>query len=76
MEFNPFGFGPFAPRTEPLKRDPEEPILSDDYPVYPDYWYVVDGKPRRSPIGGDVRGLKIALDANEIRRCDMVARHM
>lgn len=51
-----------------------EPVLEDDYPVYPTYWYVVDGEPKRSPIEGEVRDLKRALKATEIRRCAAVAR--
>ena len=29
-----------------------EPILSDDYPVYDGYWYVLDGNPVRSNYHG------------------------
>ena len=54
----------------------DEPILPDDYPVHYDYWYLADGKPIRSPLGGGltVFDLKRELKANEIRRCDFVER--
>lgn len=53
----------------------DEPILPDDYPIYGDYLYVVDGK----VIASDwhditVARLKVALKAKEVRRCDMVGR--
>ena len=51
-----------------------EPLLPDDYPVFPTYYYVADGKVIRSPIGGDVRRLKAESGAKEIRRCDMAER--
>ena len=53
-----------------------EPILEDDYPVYPTYWYVVDGKPVRSPLQGLVRDLKRETGAKEIRRCAAVKRQL
>jgi hypothetical protein len=52
----------------------DEPILADDYPVYVGYAYVVDGKPISSPVGGNVAGLKLALRATEVRRCDIIER--
>lgn len=52
----------------------DEPILPDDYPVYPGYAYVADGKPISSPIEGTVARLKAAIKATEIRRCDLVGR--
>jgi len=55
-------------------REPNEPILPDDYPVYAGYAYVADGKPVISDIQGNVRRLKHDLSATEIRRCDIVAR--
>jgi hypothetical protein len=51
-----------------------EPPLEDDYPVYPTYWYVVDGGPTRSPIQGVVRDLKRTMHAKQICRCDAVKR--
>ena len=57
-----------------------ETILSDDYPVYWNYLYVVDGRVRRSDIQGTVADLRRDLTkldgkpAVEIRRCDLVAR--
>jgi hypothetical protein len=52
----------------------DERLLEDDYPVYPMYWYLVDGEPRRSPIEGTVRNLKLVFHAQEIRRCAAVQR--
>lgn len=51
-----------------------EPVLADDYPVYPGYFYVVDGNPITSPIQGNVRYLKHVMNAKEVRRCDAVKR--
>ena len=58
------------------KQKLDEPILADDYPVYPGYAYVADGKPVASPIEGTVARLKHALNASEIRRCDIVGREL
>lgn len=52
----------------------DEHILEDDYPVYASYWYVVDGKPIRSPLQGTVRDLKRDQKATEVRRCAAVKR--
>ena len=54
----------------------DEPILEDDYPVYPGYWYVADGKPVQSHVHGSAAYLKRQLGAAEIRRCDAVARNL
>jgi len=52
-----------------------EEILPDDYPVYGNYLYVVDGKLYRSDWHDiTVRRLKQHLKATEVRRCNMVAR--
>lgn len=49
-----------------------EPILPDDYPIYGDYLYIVDGKVYRSDWHGiTVRQLKRELGATEVRRCDI-----
>ena len=56
-------------------RELDEPVLPDDYPVYGDYWYVVDGKPIRSNWHGVTVGrLKYHMKAQEVRRCDIVGR--
>ncbi|MDF1625625.1 MAG: hypothetical protein P1U84_05010 [Parvibaculaceae bacterium] len=34
--------------------DLDEPILSDDYPVYPGYAYVADGRIIACPLGAEV----------------------
>jgi len=55
--------------------DLKEPILPDDYTVYPGYLYVADGKVVESYLERtDIRHLKAYLKAKEIRRCDMVGR--
>lgn len=55
-------------------RELDEPILSDDYPVYYDYLYIVDGKLYTSTSQCTVGQLKVRLNAKEIRRCDIVGR--
>ena len=52
----------------------EEHVLDDAYPVYPGYWYLLDGQPRRSLVRGRVRDLKAETGAAEVRTCDIVAR--
>lgn len=52
----------------------DEPILPDDYPVYGDYIYVVDGRPVRSDVFGTVRDLKRDTGGQEVRRCDLAGR--
>ncbi len=59
--------------------DLDEPILSDDYPVYPGYAYVADGRIIACPLGAEgatVAHLKQAIGAQEIRRCDIVGREL
>lgn len=52
-----------------------EPVLADDYPVYGDYLYVVDGKVYRSDWHGiTVRQLKAREGFTEVRRCDIYGR--
>lgn len=58
-----------------MRRELNEPILPDDYPVYGDYLYVADGKVIRSDWHGvTVARLKHELGAKEIRRCDINGR--
>jgi len=59
-----------------MKRELNEPILADDYPVYCGYAYVADGDPIVSDIEGDVRSLKACIGAKEIRRCDISGRQL
>jgi len=54
----------------------DEPTLPDTYPVFPTYWYVVDGNPIRSEIEGTVGDLRRRVDGNEIRRCDAIGRDL
>lgn len=53
------------------KLNESETILSDDYPVYWDYIYIVDGIIIQSPIQGTVKDLKREYPAKEVRRCDI-----
>lgn len=51
-----------------------EPVLDNEYPVYFDYIYVVDGELYRSDIQGTVSDMKRSLKAKEVRRCDIFGR--
>lgn len=54
---------------------PNEDVLPDDYPIYGDYCYVVDGKLYMSDYHGiTVRQLKGREGFKEVRRCNIVAR--
>lgn len=61
---------------EPSVIYPSERILPDDYPVFPAYLYVADGRVIRSMIHGTVRELKADIPAKEIRSCDMSERDL
>lgn len=53
----------------------DEPILEDNYIMYGDYWYVVDGSPIRSDLHNvTVKEYKRRMKAKEIRRCDLIWR--
>lgn len=53
----------------------KERALPDDYPIYGDYLYVVDGKVYRSDWHDiTVRELKRHLKATEVRNCDIYGR--
>lgn len=58
----------------------DEPLLEDDYPVYPGYYYLVDGFTVESSVRGTVRDLKadvrvyFGFEPKEVRRCDLVKR--
>ena len=52
-----------------------EPILPDSDPVYPTYWYVVDG--RTALIGPGYRSIGDYRRRNgfpEVRKCDLAGR--
>ena len=52
-----------------------EPVLSDNYPIYGGYLYVADGKVVESDWHGiTAKEFKWHLRAKELRRCDIVAR--
>lgn len=52
----------------------KEVRLPDDYQVYADYSYVVDGIVTKPGITGTVRDIKARTGAKEICLCDEVAR--
>lgn len=55
--------------------DLKERVLEDDYPIYGDYVYVVDGNLYRSDYHDVTVGwLKRKLEATEIRSCDLIGR--
>lgn len=51
-----------------------EIVVTGDYPVHENYWYIVDGNCIRSPISGYARDLLRIFDATEVRRCDCITR--
>ena len=55
------------------KDELDEPILTDDYPVFAGYWYLIDGVAKISLVSGTVATLK-KMGACEVRRCDAVKR--
>lgn len=60
-------------------RHPGEKLLDDDYPVYGDYFYVVDGRVEVSDVFGTVRDLRRNLirrgrSANTVSTCNIHAR--
>ena len=54
----------------------DEPVLDDDYPIYPGYMYVVDGEVMRSLFSGTVADIKREFKCVEVRRCDLVGREL
>ena len=49
-----------------------ETILPDDYPVFGDYIYIIDGEFRQCNLTqGTIADLKRTEGAKEIRRCDI-----
>ena len=56
---------------------PSEDILPDDYPIYGDYWYLIDGQPKRSDFHNVTVGYyKARTGAQEIRRCATIERNL
>ena len=53
-----------------------EQLLDDSFIVFKGFIYLVDNKPKRSPINGTVRRLKRKLSAREVRRYDIAGRRM
>lgn len=56
------------------KKELNEPILPDDYPIHAGYAYVFDGRPDTSNSSGTVGQYKRANSVLEIRRFDMYGR--
>lgn len=55
----------------------KEDILPNDYPIYADYWYVLDGYPIISDYHNiTVKEFKHYTGAKEIRRCDIIGRKL
>lgn len=53
----------------------KERVLEDDYPIYADYFYMVDGKVYRSDFHGiTASDLKRRLGASKITNCDIFGR--
>lgn len=53
----------------------EEQELEDWYPIYADYFYVVDGKVYKSDYHGiSVRELKRRLKVQHVTNCDIFGR--
>ena len=48
-----------------------ETVLSDDYPIYAGFVYIVDKRFTRCPVMGTVGSWKQYAGAKEIRRCDL-----
>jgi hypothetical protein len=63
-----------------IKKELNEPVLPMDYPIYSGYCYVVNGSPVVSMVTGDCHTLlndlkeRSAVEAYEVRRCDLVGR--
>ncbi|MDK4727419.1 hypothetical protein [Rhizobium phaseoli] len=52
-----------------------EPVLADDYPIYADYAYVVDGEVTISDYHAiTAREFKARIGATEVRGCDLAGR--
>lgn len=61
----------------------QEEVLTDDYPVYYTFWYLVNGIPRSCGITGTVGEWRQLIlkqkelpELPEIRRCNAVARKL
>ena len=60
-----------------MRKELDEPILPDDYPIYGDYLYIADGKAIRSNWHDiTAREFKAREHIRELRRCDIVGRQI
>lgn len=58
-----------------VKKELDEPELENDYPIYANYLYVVDGEVVRSHFHGiTVKELKQRVNAKSVTRCDIGGR--
>lgn len=54
-----------------------ERVLEEDNPVFYGYWYLKDGEPFRSPVGGTVADLRKAFpDAATFQYADCLKRNL
>lgn len=58
----------------PTKDEFDEPVLEDDYPIYPGYLYVNENGVVMANERTNVDYLKRKSGSSEIRRCDIVSR--
>ena len=54
----------------------KERELSDDYPLYPGYLYVIDGKVQRCVLHVTVGELKRRAQIKSVKNCDIGARNL
>lgn len=54
----------------------KEHELEDDYPVYPGYYYVLDGREYISGSSMTVKELKETMGVQSVKSCDMVERDL
>lgn len=52
-----------------------ETVLEDDYPIYPGYTYLADGKMIIAMYPCSVAFFKNRENVKEVRRCDLAARN-
>lgn len=53
-----------------------EKLLPDDYPIYPGYYYLVNGRVMRSYVHSTVANVKRMSGAKEVRSCSLVDRNI
>lgn len=53
------------------KLNENETILPDNYPIFNNHAYIIDGTVKKSTVSGTVKDLKLVLKAKEIRRLEI-----